>query len=61
MARRERRGADTVFLQSIVPSIIQLTQAANAYNVPVIYTQATHNRWTNTPVWKERLRSASGG
>ena len=50
-----RRGADIPFLHSIVPNIVALTDAAHHFNVPVIYTQATHNRWTNTPVWKERF------
>src|SRR5436853_5365321 len=50
-----RRGSDVPFLQSIVPAIEELTQAAHHFNVPVIYTMATHNRWTNTAVWKERF------
>ncbi len=50
-----RRGADVSFIQSVVPNIQALVDAAHHYRVPVIYTQATHNRWTNTPVWKERF------
>jgi ureidoacrylate peracid hydrolase len=49
-----RRQGDIEFLQSVVPPIQALTDAAHRHNVPVIYTQATHNRWTNTPTFKER-------
>lgn len=50
-----RRGADVPFIQAAVPNMQALIDAAHHCRVPVIYTMATHNCWTNTPVWKERF------
>jgi ureidoacrylate peracid hydrolase len=47
-------GADVRPVQTIVPALAGLVEGARAAGVPVLFTQAVHNPWTDSEVRRER-------
>lgn len=47
-------GADVRPVQAIIPTLVGLVDRARAVGVPVLFTQAVHNPWTDSPVRIER-------
>ena len=52
-------GADVSHVQGIVPALQSLVDGAHEAGIPVIFTQAVHNQWTDTEVRLERHRTQS--
>ena len=53
------KGGSTVTpAQEMVPQLIKFIEEAGNIDMPVIYTLATHSRWTDTPSWRQRLSPA---
>jgi ureidoacrylate peracid hydrolase len=47
-------GGDVSLVQGIVPALQSLIDGAHEAGVPVIFTQATHNKWTDSDARLER-------
>lgn len=47
-------GQDVSSIQAIVPAMQKLVDGARAAGVPVVFTQAAHNQWTDSEVRLER-------
>ena len=47
-------GADVMPVQAIVPAMQKLVDGARAAGLPVMFTQAVHNQWTDSDVRLER-------
>ena len=52
-------GADVSLVQAIVPPLQALIDGAHEAGLPVVFTQAVHNQWTDTDVRLERHRTQS--
>jgi ureidoacrylate peracid hydrolase len=52
-------GANVSLVQAIVPALQALVDGAHAAGVPVLFTQAVHNKWTDSEVRMERHLDAS--
>jgi ureidoacrylate peracid hydrolase len=52
-------GADVSLVQRIVPALQRLVDGAHEVGVPVIFTQAVHNKWTDSDVRLERHLDAT--
>ncbi|MCH8849130.1 MAG: cysteine hydrolase [Chloroflexi bacterium] len=50
-------GGDVSLVQAIVPPLQALIDGAHEASVPVVFTQAVHNQWTDTDVRLERHRT----
>ena len=51
-----RVGLDVTMFQEITPRVIDLTRQARALDIPVIFIQMNHSKWTNSDVWLQRRR-----
>lgn len=49
-----RSGKDVTLAQKMVPTLQDFISFARQHHVPIIYTQATHSPWTDTPNWRSR-------
>ena len=50
-----KAGAIVTPAQEMVPHLIKFIEEARRVGLPIIYTQATHSRWTDTPSWRQRF------
>ncbi|MBI4289588.1 MAG: cysteine hydrolase [Chloroflexi bacterium] len=49
-----RSGKDVAFCQQMVPTLVDFISVARQLHLPIMYTQATHSIWTDTPNWRSR-------
>ncbi len=50
----ERLGQSTASARKILPSLLELIEAARAAYVPRVFVRVAHSEWTDTPAWKRR-------
>lgn len=50
-----RSWKDMSHSQSMVPRLMNFIEAARRHKLPIIYTLATHSKWTDTATWRKRL------
>ncbi len=53
-----KAGSTVIQAQAMVPQLIKFIEEARKIDLPVIYTRATHSRWTDTPSWRQRVSPA---
>jgi len=56
-----KMGVDVSMFQAIAPRVINLINAARKAEVPVIFVQMIHSRWTNSDAWIQRIRVSEKG
>ena len=56
-----KMGINVSMFQKIIPNLLRLIQMARTVNVPVIFIQMIHSKWTNSDAWIQRIRVGDKG